>query len=1011
MNGDFSRWPFEPECDYRGVRLQQGRPLGDWDWNELVEETFRLAQATSLDTFGGAAVVPLNTQDAFKLTWSGPTLMIGRGRMYVDGLLVENHGTGADSWDAALAESAGADPTPYEQQPYLLDPPPLPEGGPHLVYLDVWKREVNQFQAPALVEKALGVDTTTRIQTVWQLKVLDLSNAESRELDCTLNIDAWETLIAPSAGRLSTLTAKYASDDPCILPPAGGYTGLENQLYRIEIHQGGVPGKANFKWSRENASIEARVLSFVNATSFIVDSLGKDDFKSFKPGDWIELTDNRRELANEPGTMLKIADGGVFHDTRKIVVEAPPAPVALPAGTPDAALCTRIRRWDQAGKILRADTTPPTTLGDVDTSQGVIAVPSDNKTAIALENGIAVSFDVAKAGGEFKAGDYWLFAARSVDASIEVLDHAPPRGIHHHYARIGIVDDGTTRSDCRQFWPPANAQQPPPPAVIDHCACTECVSPRDVAKLQDVILAMRKKGNGGTICLEAGDYELERTIVIPAGKPITLRGQGDATRLIASSPFAFVVIGAQNVSFERLAMRAIVRPARDDNATSGASILLYDSQHIRIDDLSFDAQSVEERGSVPTSFAALACATSRLGVPDGEIAAASTIDDIRMSNCRARTPTGIVCLAFVEPAADVKEALKQLQAERVVLREGPVNLDAFDIDDNQFNCAAQAISLQSTAPVDAHPLVHVRRNRIVGSADVAVSIMGTRTSEVFASTNSAYAEIAGNTIDQCGLAVNVAGYEGGSFDIVGNTFTQCGKNAGVQCLRAQWVQAVTIADNYLDFIGQGPKTGAMAAVLIDSCLTVQISRNKMFNIGPQKLPDIDGTKVTAIAIIRALGAVDVSGNLITQGVTAASAEGNAPAWCGIHIKGIGRQADGPATDATSPCAANVHSNQIGARLNAIAALVENIDTCHYCNNQSTILRRFEVDSERYADVVVTATSLIVNNNTIKGSSRLSALLTNKPVDENPGAVIGNVSTGRIVLNGKTISALNYKTSL
>jgi hypothetical protein len=33
---------------------------------------------------------------------------------------------------------------------------------------------------------------------------------------------------------------------------AGGYTGAENRLYRIEIHRGGAAGAATFRWSRDN---------------------------------------------------------------------------------------------------------------------------------------------------------------------------------------------------------------------------------------------------------------------------------------------------------------------------------------------------------------------------------------------------------------------------------------------------------------------------------------------------------------------------------------------------------------------------------------------------------------------------------------------------------------------------------------------------------------------------------------------------------------------------------------
>jgi hypothetical protein len=33
-----------------------------------------------------------------------------------------------------------------------------------------------------------------------------------------------------------------------------GYRGLENQLYRAEIHDGGSPSTASFKWRRDRGS-------------------------------------------------------------------------------------------------------------------------------------------------------------------------------------------------------------------------------------------------------------------------------------------------------------------------------------------------------------------------------------------------------------------------------------------------------------------------------------------------------------------------------------------------------------------------------------------------------------------------------------------------------------------------------------------------------------------------------------------------------------------------------------
>ena len=83
---------------------------------------------------------------------------------------------------------------------------------------------------------------------------------------------------------LTTGTFEVAPvDDPCELPPTGGYRGLENQLYRVEIHDPGQPGgTATFKWSRENASVGSRVASMVSAGELELATLGRDDVLSLQ---------------------------------------------------------------------------------------------------------------------------------------------------------------------------------------------------------------------------------------------------------------------------------------------------------------------------------------------------------------------------------------------------------------------------------------------------------------------------------------------------------------------------------------------------------------------------------------------------------------------------------------------------------------------------------------------------------------------------------------------------------
>ena len=104
-----------------------------------------------------AAWVPRQTPDAFRVTVTAGKVAIGRGRMYVDGLLAENHGVGDKGFDALLREQTGTADTPYESQPYWLTPAALPTGGTSLAYLDVWERELTALEDPDLVEIAVGV--------------------------------------------------------------------------------------------------------------------------------------------------------------------------------------------------------------------------------------------------------------------------------------------------------------------------------------------------------------------------------------------------------------------------------------------------------------------------------------------------------------------------------------------------------------------------------------------------------------------------------------------------------------------------------------------------------------------------------------------------------------------------------------------------------------------------------------------------------------------------------------
>jgi hypothetical protein len=664
--------------DYLGAELKQGGVLLDADVNELVAILDRRLRALAGDVLG-RATVGANTPDAFKITLGPGGLSIGRGRLYVDGLLAENHGTqdpAQREFDDLLAETRFTSAVSYDAQPYLPVAPPLPEAGRHLVYLDVWQREVTHLEQPDLVETAVGVETSSRLQTAWQVRVLgDEAGASTTCGSPDAELTGWADLIAPSTGRLTTGTYEVSAvTDPCELPPTGGYRGLENQLYRVEIHDAGQPDDtATFTWSRENASVGSRVASIVSATELELESLGRDDVLRFNSEDWVEIIDDAREFQQERGEMRKIS---VEEATRRISFSPALPNEMLPASFPDSAhpkaSNLRVLLWNQRGRILRTTGSGDTALHqdlDASGSTGVIKVPAAGTTLL-LENGVTVSFSTVGPKG-FRAGDFWVFAARTADASVELLDAAPPRGIHHHYARLALWDASSTAepTDCRHPWPPRGGED---------CSCTECVTPESHANGQLTIEAAvaRVKDTGGTVCLHAGQYTLRGPVIVNGAHSVRIKGQGPATILIAPSG-AFRIESSSAIVIEQLTILSLGRlPAIAVRTTTGAAL-----QELLI----LVAGGVDARASA----IALSGVVAALMVRDNLISAPEGI--------RALDPTDEGAPTFLITAS-------------------------LGIEHNILSCQRQAISLAGTV---GHLFAsRICGNQVLGSRDGAINVLG-----------------------------------------------------------------------------------------------------------------------------------------------------------------------------------------------------------------------------------------------------------------------------------------------
>ncbi|MFM0053338.1 DUF6519 domain-containing protein [Caballeronia grimmiae] len=680
MAADFSRVRLDPLLDYAGVELKQGGVLLDADANELVGIIDRRLRALASDTLGRARVSS-TTPQAFSVSVTAGALQIGAGRLYVDGLLAENHGTASADpakprFDDLLAEPAFPDPLDYDAQPYLTGAPKLPASGRHLVYLDVWNREVTHLEQPKLVESAVAVETSSRQQTVWQVRVLaDDAGADATCATPDADLPGWAALIASSTGVLSTGTFDVApTDDPCELPPTGGYRGLENQLYRVEIHDPGQPGGgATFKWSRENASVGSRVASMVSGTELELESLGRDDVLRFNTGDWVEIMDDTREFSQSPGEIRAVT----VNDATRRITFTPALPSAmLPGVFPDSQFPRkrnlRVRRWDQKGKVFSAGAGgKPVQVQDLDApgSTGLIKVPAAGTTLL-LENGVTVSFASTGTKG-FRSGDWWAFAARTADASVEILDRAPPRGIHHHYARLGLWDVATGAvTNCRPSWPPSGGAQ--------NCGCTQCVTPESHANGDLTIQAAvdQVSATGGTVCLHAGQYVLKEPVRIRGAKSVGITGQGPATVIVAPGT-AFLIERSTAVAIDELAVLSLGQaPAISVRTIVGLALRRL-------------ALAVIGRGDLREAAIALA----------GVVLGASISDNVLLA------PTGVTAIDSTDEQAP-----------------GFLLTAALRIDDNVFLCADSAITLDG--PVGHTYETRVTGNQIVGAREVGFSALG-----------------------------------------------------------------------------------------------------------------------------------------------------------------------------------------------------------------------------------------------------------------------------------------------
>ncbi|GAX45668.1 hypothetical protein NIES4075_66890 [Tolypothrix sp. NIES-4075] len=503
MKGDFSRQTFDPKKHYSAVLMQQGRVQVDADWNEQQAlESFRI-ETEAIDVIGRCGA-PKNNP-GFAIAASGTQLSIGQGRYYVDGILCQNEAT-----------------VTYEQQPDFPDPPNALDGLSKaiagIIYLDVWQRHLTALDDPQICEVALGgPDTATRLKTVWQVKVLPIPSTDPPvDINCDSSFPDWEKLIAGSTGKLTAQTAlPINTDNPCLIPPTAGYQRLENQLYRVEVHQ--TNPSLTFKWSRDNGSVVTAVQG-ISGVQVTVQDIGPDEVLGFAIGQWVEIIDDRLELSGQSGQIVRILD--IDSAGQVLTMETAPTTLGSTNGI-DPTRHPKLRRWDQTGSAA--------------TATGIAVTPN---TSMALEGGISVQFD----SGSFRPGDYWLIPARTATGQIEWLvdgsgNSLPqsPFGIQHHYCRLAIAQlsgEQLKLQDCRPIFPPLTE-------IDAGESCCVVVHPgEDIQAAINLLPA-----TGGCVCLKTGIHAITQAIRIERSH-VTLQGANLGAKVVRSNGInALAIVG------------------------------------------------------------------------------------------------------------------------------------------------------------------------------------------------------------------------------------------------------------------------------------------------------------------------------------------------------------------------------------------------------------------------------------------------------------------------------------
>ncbi len=486
MKGDFSKWTLQPDRNFNDVLHQQGKVLLDSDWNDRVQLTDHWHVTAGQDLIGsGVAAVPAAGPDGFKVVQADATgatiqLQVEPGHCWLDGRLVYLEGDGPQTRHADYLDSSSGDAGSI-----------VAGTTRDAVVLEVWQEALNGFQLPdQLIEPALGgPDTTERLATASAFKLFRLSdgdqcwNLAGKLKDDTSGLGKLEVTLTPSA----------SSGEECPVVTAGGYTGFEHNLYRIEIAHLDVPASGmRFKWSSLNGGL-----------------VGRGDYDATDPlSKTITLTANLTAITSllRKQFYLEMVEYNETAGHWEIIFGA------------NAVLNGNVLELGQEFYTLRA---PAQTNVFFRLWDGLELIedykkPSGTTLEKELQDGIRLGFD-SESSNTYRPGDYWQFTVRAGQkASTDSLlaDQIPqgpvrrraPLAIVHWNASLTATSEAAEIDDCRRVFRPLTNQK---------ICCTYTIGDgeRSQGDFNDFDEALRQlPEDGGQLCLLPGVHRIHTTI-------------------------------------------------------------------------------------------------------------------------------------------------------------------------------------------------------------------------------------------------------------------------------------------------------------------------------------------------------------------------------------------------------------------------------------------------------------------------------------------------------------------